>query len=58
MEIEVGPFHRQVRLDEDVDPTRATATLEQGVLTIELPVVEQPPAPGRVVIEVWRRERA
>jgi HSP20 family protein len=54
MEIEVGPFHRQVRLAEDVDPSRARATLEQGVLTIELPVVEDAPPPGRVVIEVWR----
>jgi HSP20 family protein len=56
MEIEVGPFHRQVRLAEDVDPSRARAMLEQGVLTIELPVVEDAPAPppGRVVIEVWR----
>jgi len=54
MEIEVGPFHRQVRLAEDVDPSRARATLEQGVLTVELPVVEQPLPPGRVLIEVWR----
>ena len=55
MEIEVGPFHRQVRLAEDVDPSRARATLELGVLTIELPVAAEPPPPGRVVIEVRRR---
>ena len=51
----MGPFHRQVRLAEDVDPAGARATLEQGVLTIELPVADEPPPAGRVVIEVWRR---
>jgi HSP20 family protein len=54
MEIEVGPFQRQVRLAEDVDPGRATASLEHGVLTIELPVVDDAPPAGRVRIEVWR----
>lgn len=54
MEIEVGPFHRQVGLSEDVDPSRARASLENGVLTVELPVAEQTPPPGRVAIEVWR----
>ncbi|NUR75668.1 MAG: Hsp20/alpha crystallin family protein [Thermoleophilia bacterium] len=51
MEIETGPFHRQVRLGEDVDPERARATLENGVLTIELPVVDHPPA-GRMTIRL------
>ena len=54
MEIEVGPFQRQIRLAEDVDPTQARAHFELGVLTIELPVVEQAPPSGRVTIEVWR----
>src|ERR1700712_2307735 len=31
MEIEAGPFQRQVRLGEDVDPTSATASFELGV---------------------------
>jgi HSP20 family protein len=53
MEIETGPFQRQVRLLEDVDPERARASFENGVLTIELPVVEQP-ATGRIVITVDR----
>jgi HSP20 family protein len=51
MEIETGQFQRQVRLLEDIDPDRARASLENGVLTIELPVVEQPHT-GRVVITV------
>jgi HSP20 family protein len=54
MEIEYGPFERQVRLVEDVDPERARARFEQGVLTIELPVVDQAPTSGRVAIVVER----
>jgi HSP20 family protein len=53
MEIESGPFQRQVRLVEDVDPERARASFDNGVLTIELPVVEQPSA-GRTVIALER----
>jgi HSP20 family protein len=54
MEIEYGPFQRQIRLAEDIDPNRATARFEHGVLTIELPVAEQAPSRGRVAIEVQR----
>jgi HSP20 family protein len=51
MEIESGPFERQVRLVEDIDPERARASLGNGLLTIELPVVGQPHT-GRIVITV------
>jgi HSP20 family protein len=54
MEIEYGAFHRQVRLTEDVDPERATASFEHGVLTIVLPVAAQAPRRGRFAIEVVR----
>jgi HSP20 family protein len=54
MEIEYGAFHRQVRLAEDVDPERATASFEHGVLTIVLPVAAQAPRRGRFTIEVVR----
>ena len=54
MEIEYGTFERQVRLVEDVDPERARARFELGVLTIELPVVEEPLVVGRVAIAVER----
>jgi HSP20 family protein len=54
MEIEYGPFQRQVRLVEDVDPERARARFEHGVLTVELPVVETPPPAGRFRITVER----
>ena len=53
MEIEYGTFQRQVRLAEDVDPEAASASFENGVLTIVLPVAETAPARGRVTIEVW-----
>ena len=52
MEIEYGPFRRQIRLAEDVDPSRATAHYEHGVLTIQLPVVEQPASTGRITIRL------
>jgi Molecular chaperone (small heat shock protein) len=54
MEIEYGPFQRQVRLVEDVDPEQARARFEQGVLTIELPVAATAPPAGRVQITVER----
>lgn len=52
MEIETGPFQRQVRLVEDVDPARAEAALENGVLTVILPVDEQAAVTGRMTIAV------
>jgi len=51
MEIETGPFQRQVRLVENVDPERATASFDNGVLTVELPVVDRAPT-GQVRITV------
>jgi HSP20 family protein len=52
MEIEYGPFRRQVRLAENVDPARARARYEHGVVTITLPVTDHPTPRGRVSIEV------
>src|SRR5436305_14582508 len=51
MEIETGPFQRQVRLAENIDPEHATARFADGVLTIELPVADSAPK-GRVRIAV------
>ena len=42
MEIEYGPFQRQVALGEDVDPDSATATYERGILHVTLPVAPRP----------------
>jgi HSP20 family molecular chaperone IbpA len=52
VEIEYGPFTRQVHLPEDVDPERAHARYEHGVVTITLPVTDRPAPRGRVSIEV------
>ena len=54
MEIEYGPFRRQVRLAEDVDPDHATARYEHGVVTISLPVATKAQPGGRYTIEVTR----
>ena len=55
LEIEYGPFQRQVRLAEEVDPTAAHAHYENGVLTISLPIAKAPPpARGRTSIAVER----
>ena len=52
MEIEYGPFQRQVRLPKNVDPQRAHARYENGLVTITLPVTDRPTPRGRVSIEV------
>jgi HSP20 family protein len=52
MEIEYGPFQRQVRLPKNVDPQRAHARYEHGVVTITLPVTDRPAPRGRVSIEI------
>ena len=52
MEIDYGPFQRQVTLDEDVDPEQATATYARGILTITLPVAPKPASRASVSIRV------
>jgi HSP20 family protein len=52
MEIDYGPFKRQIRLAEDVDTSRAHATYANGILTVQLPVVEGPVPTESVSIEV------
>lgn len=36
-----GPFSRQIILPEEVDPSRAEASLEEGILTIRIPRIEK-----------------
>jgi HSP20 family protein len=55
LEIDYGPFQRQVTLAEDVDPEGATATYERGVLTIRLPIAPQPAPRERISITVRTR---
>ena len=51
VEIDSGPFRRIVELQVEVDPERAKATYEDGVLRIELPLREQTETSRRVPIE-------
>jgi HSP20 family protein len=52
MEIGYGPFRRQVVLGEDIDPERASATYERGVLRVTLPLAAKPEPRESVSIEV------
>jgi len=52
MEIEYGPFQRQITLAEDIDPEHATATYERGMLTVRLPLAPRPTPHERVAIVV------
>jgi HSP20 family molecular chaperone IbpA len=52
MEIDYGPFQRQVALAEDVDPDEATATYDRGILTIRLPIAPKPAPRESVSITV------
>ena len=52
LEIDYGPFQRQVTLAEDVDPEQATATYERGILTVRLPIAPRPAPRESVSISV------
>jgi HSP20 family protein len=53
MEIEYGAFQRRLELDEEIDPTLATATYDRGMLKIVLPLAPQAPQ-GKVAIRVTK----
>jgi HSP20 family protein len=52
MELEYGPFRRQIHLDEDVDVAKALATYERGILKIVAPIAAQARRQARVAIVV------
>lgn len=54
MEIEYGAFRRTIQLVEDVDVAAASASYEHGLLTVTLPIAEQPPRSEPVPILVVR----
>ncbi len=54
MEIDYGAFERRIALPEDVETESATATYEQGLLTIVFPIATQPMRTARVPIEIRR----
>jgi HSP20 family protein len=51
IEIAHGPFRRVVELGAEVDAERASATYEDGILRIEIPLVQQDDATRRIPIE-------
>lgn len=52
MEIDYGPFQRQITLAENIDPEEASATYERGILTVGLPIVPRPAPRASVSISV------
>ena len=54
MELDYGPFRRELLLSADVDPEQGRASYERGLLTIVLPLAERAPAPTKVPLEVRR----
>jgi HSP20 family protein len=55
IEIEHGPFQRVIELGVDVVPERTQATLEDGMLHIELPLLERSRGGKAVAIPVAHR---
>jgi HSP20 family protein len=51
IEIAHGPFRRVVELGADVDADSASATYEDGILRIEIPLLEQTEETRRIPIE-------
>ena len=43
MEIDYGTFQRRVELGEEIDPARATATYDRGLLKVTLPIAKRAP---------------
>jgi HSP20 family protein len=54
MELDYGPFRRELVLSDDVDPEGGQASYERGLLTIVLPLARQAPKTTTVPIEVRR----
>jgi HSP20 family molecular chaperone IbpA len=54
MELDYGPFRRELVLSADVDPERGRASYEQGLLTIVLPLAQRVTTTTKVPIEVRR----
>jgi HSP20 family protein len=55
MEIEYGSFQRRIALAEDVDPERAEASYERGLLTVVMPLAPKPRT-GRILIVLGDRK--
>ena len=51
IEIAHGPFRRVVELGADVEAEKAAASYEDGILRVEIPLVQQEDATRRIPIE-------
>lgn len=56
MEIAHGPFRRAVELGAEVDADRATATYEDGILRVDIPLQRPEDAVRRVPIDAPARD--
>ena len=54
IEIANGRFRRVVELGADVDAERASASYEDGILRVEIPLVVQDPSTRRIPIDQER----
>lgn len=57
VEIQTGPFRHVVELQVDVDSDRASATYEDGVLRVELPLRDEPEVTRQVPVDRARKKR-
>jgi HSP20 family protein len=55
IELDYGAFERRIPVGEEVDSGAAEAVYERGLLTVRLPLVQQPARTARVLIAVVRR---
>lgn len=51
VEIAAGRFRREIQLSAEVEPNKAAATLEDGILRVELPLRQAPSGSRQVPIE-------
>ena len=58
LEIDFGPFRRVIPLGADVVAEQARATYRDGMLRVELPLLQPEPRSRRVTIEVPREAEA
>ncbi|MCB0829938.1 MAG: Hsp20/alpha crystallin family protein [Solirubrobacterales bacterium] len=57
VEIPTGPFRHVIELQVDVDSEQATATYDDGVLRVELPLREESEEATRVPVDRSRKRR-
>ena len=55
VELDYGPFERQVPIGEEVDSQGAEAGYDCGLLTVRLPLVKRESRPSKVLIAVVRK---